>query len=153
MKWYEDKKRTDREFNVGDEVFLKLQPYRQHSLVHRKNQKLFARFYGPYVVTERIGKVAYKIALPVGSKLHNVFHISQLKKKIGSTKVVQNTLPGINDTGEIDPQPLDIIDRKLIKKGNLPTVMVQVVWENGTKEEATWELWDRLIKKYPNFHL
>lgn len=152
MKCYSDKKRTDREFSVGDEVILKLQPYRQHSLVNRRNQKLAAKFYGPYAITERIGKVAYKLALLVGSKLHDVFYISQLKKKIGSTKVIQTTLPGMTDAGELDPQLVAIIDRKLIKRGNTPAVMVQVVWENGTAEEATWESWDKLRQKYPNFN-
>lgn len=77
MKFYADKKRTDREFEEGDEVYLKLQPYRQMSVNLRKNHKLAARYYGPYKVIKRIGKVAYKISLPNSSKVHDVFHVLQ----------------------------------------------------------------------------
>lgn len=134
MEWYADKKRTDRSFTVGDKVFLKLQPYRQHSVVTRKHHKLSARYYGPYTVTERIGIVAYRLNLPGSSRIHNVFHVSQLKKKLGKKHTVQTILPGIDDGGVLNPQPLAILDRKLIKKGNSPTTMVLIQWENGTPE-------------------
>lgn len=152
MKWYYDKKRTEREFAVGDEVYLKLQPYRQQSLQERKNHKLSAKYYGPYTVTKRIGTVAYQLALPVSSKIHNVFHVSQLKKKLGTKKVVQTSLPTVEDTGIINPQPLQILDRRLVKKGNKPATKVLIQWENGTAEEATWEWWEQIAAKFPEFH-
>ncbi|KAI9124628.1 hypothetical protein K1719_004550 [Acacia pycnantha] len=65
MKIYADKKRTDVEFHIGDFVWVKLQPYRQHSVELRKYQKLALRYFGPFKITERIGKVAYRLALPV----------------------------------------------------------------------------------------
>lgn len=126
MKWYSDKKRTDRSFTVGDEVYLKLQPYRQQSVNQRKNHKLSAKFYGPYKILEKVGQVAYKLELPDGSKIHSTFHVSQLKKKVGSNKEVQTALPGIANTGILDPQPIAILEIKLIKKGNSPAVMVLV---------------------------
>ncbi|XP_074323155.1 uncharacterized protein LOC141660094 [Apium graveolens] len=152
MKWYADKKRSDREFSVGDEVFLKLQPYRQHSLITRRNSKLSAKFYKPYAITEKIRKVAYRLAFPVDSKLHNVFHVSQLKKKLGSKKNLQTALPGVTEEGEMNPKPMIILSRKMIKKGNFPVVMLQVQWKNGNPEEATWEQWDKLTKRLPDFH-
>lgn len=87
MKQYADKNRTDREFVVGDWVYLKLQPYRQTSIALRKKLKLCAKFYGPYKVLSRVGKVAYRLDLLVGAKIHPEFHISQLKKKIGNNVV------------------------------------------------------------------
>ena len=73
MKFYSDKKRTEREFQLGDEVYLKLQPYKQTSMALRKNLKLSSRFYGPYLVIEKIGAVAYKLQLPSNSKIHPFF--------------------------------------------------------------------------------
>lgn len=79
MKKHADKHRTDREFEVGDLVFLKLQPFIQTSIAQRPYQKLAFRYYGPYSVEARVGAVAYKLKLPEGAKIHPVVHVSQLK--------------------------------------------------------------------------
>lgn len=85
MKAYADKGRTDRYFEVGDWVYLQLQPYRKSSVVLRKNLKLGARYFGHFQIIAEIGTVAYKLKLPTTSKIHPVFHVSQLKKKMGTT--------------------------------------------------------------------
>ncbi|WOG95792.1 hypothetical protein DCAR_0415120 [Daucus carota subsp. sativus] len=151
MQWYANKHRVDRQFNVGDEVFLKLQPYRQASVVLRRNQKLSAKFYGPYKISRRVGNVAYRVELPAGSKVHNVFHVSQLKKRVGKGKVIQTELPGVNDEGELQIEPVAVLDRQLVKKGNRPATRVLIQWTNGGRDEATWELWEDIHKKFPKF--
>lgn len=82
MKQHTDKKRTFRAFTVGEQVFLKLQPYILTSVATRANHKLAFRFYGPYKVLEQINPVAYKIQLPEGARIHPVFHVSQLRRAL-----------------------------------------------------------------------
>ena len=62
---------------------LKLQPYCQSSVQRRINKKLSIRYYGPYKIAAKVGKVTYKLDLPPNSKVHPVFHVSLLKKTYG----------------------------------------------------------------------
>jgi hypothetical protein len=79
-----DRHRIERSFEVGDLVFLRLQPYRQSSMNKSGAEKLKSRFYGPYRIRCRVGKVAYEPELPEGSQIHKVFHVSCLKKVVDS---------------------------------------------------------------------
>lgn len=78
-----DTKRKDYTFSVGDQVLLKLQPYTQSSIANRPYPKLAYKFYGPYQILERVGKVAY----------HPVFHVSQLKPFTSDHTPVFDHLP------------------------------------------------------------
>jgi hypothetical protein len=82
-------------------VFLRLQPYKKNSLKAEHCQQLEPKFYGPYTVLKRVGKVAYQLAFPSHSKLHHVFHVSCLKKVIGDKYQIQTKLPELPEEGSI----------------------------------------------------
>lgn len=128
MKFFVDNRRTDREFQVGDLVYLKLQPYRQTSIALRRNLKLSSKYYGPYKILARIGAVAYKLELPFTSKIHPVFQVSLLKKKVANRVVVQTVLPITGDDGQILVRPVAILQRQLVKKNNVAGFKVLVQW-------------------------
>ncbi|XP_076931907.1 uncharacterized protein LOC143597232 [Bidens hawaiensis] len=109
-----NKKRIDKEFAVGDFVLLRLHKYRQKSVHHRLNQKLSRRYYGPYKIIERIGKVAYKLDLPTGSKIHPIFHVSLLKQSYGDKRDPAGDLKHIYPDIEISSLPKIITDSRVI---------------------------------------
>ena len=79
MKQQADQHRSERSFDVGDWVFLRLQLYKQMSLKQAKtDNKLSPKYYGPYKVLQNIGTMAYKLELPASSQVHLVFHVSCL---------------------------------------------------------------------------
>jgi hypothetical protein len=80
-KSYENKGRTHKEFKVGDHVFLKVKAKRS-SLKLGKCSKMAVRYCGPFEILERIGHVAYMLALPASMCIHNVFHVYFLKKYV-----------------------------------------------------------------------
>ena len=90
---------------MGDLVFLRLQPYCQSSLKQSGVEKLKPRFYGPYKVTRRVGEVAYELELLEGSKIHNIFHVSCLKKELGQHVRVSIELPLLDVDGQLIWEP------------------------------------------------
>lgn len=141
--------RTDRNFAIGDFVYVKLQPYRQGSVVLRSNQKLSPKYFGPYKIIDRCGKVAYKLQLPAGSKIHPVFHVSQLKVLVGNV-TTSTQLPSIV-SNVLVREPEAILDRQMVNRQGRAATKVLVKWSNETPEEATWEFLFDLQKKFPNF--
>jgi len=71
--------RLDRNFEVGDWVMLKLQPYRQTSVKGRTPPELGRRFMGPFSVLRCLGSIAYELKLPPEARIHHVFHVSKLR--------------------------------------------------------------------------
>ncbi|GMI96746.1 hypothetical protein HRI_003343900 [Hibiscus trionum] len=150
MKSQADKNRVDCEFQVGEWVFLKLQPYRQQSVVSKNCQKLSPNWLGPFLIVEKVCKVAYKLQLPVNFKVHHVFHVSQLKKRIRSD-LVQFDLPVIDPEGTIGKEHVKILDRRMVKKGNRAVTEVLVEWSNSFPEDSTWEILHNLQQQFPHF--
>jgi len=84
MKHQAAKKRRHVEYQLGDQVVVKLQPYRQSLVALWKHQKLGSRYFGPFSVLAKIGSVAYKLSLPSSAKVHPIFHVSQSKPFYGN---------------------------------------------------------------------
>jgi hypothetical protein len=110
IKHQADKKRSERQFEPGEFVFMKLQPYIQSSVAPRAHHKLLFKYYGPYDIVERIGEVAYRLALPESSRIHPVLHVSQLKKALGPHTQVQTVLPSPMDILQV---PTRILQRRV----------------------------------------
>ena len=104
--------------------------------------KLSSKYYDPYLIVERIGLLAYKLALPSHYKIHPVFHVSLLKKKVGDRVVIQSELPYTNDNGQFLVKPVAILQRQMVKRNNVAAVRVLVQWSNFPPEDATWEDYD-----------
>ena len=150
MKKFADIKRTARSFNIGDLVYLRLQPYKQQSVVQRRNLKLSPRFYGPYRVLEKIGTVAYRLELPPEAKIHPVFHVSCLKEKLGERHQLVVTLPPADKDGVIRPEPEEILHRRLKKKKNHAVTEVLVKWKGLGEDEASWVEYSTLVNEFPD---
>ncbi|KAJ1255464.1 hypothetical protein BS78_K215600 [Paspalum vaginatum] len=149
MKNQADKHRSERSFEPGQMVYLKLQPHVQSSVVFRSNQKLAFRFYGPFKILQKVGAVAYKLELPPTAKMHPVVHVSQLK-----LQVAPHVQPRMDlDTICTDPlkllHPVQILDRRLVQKGNSTRSQLLVQWYSLPSTMATWEEECDLRRRYP----
>jgi hypothetical protein len=150
MKVQADKKRREKEFATGDRVYLKLQPYRQSSLAERRFHKLRHKYYGPYRIDERIGPVAYRLDLPDDAKIHDVFHISQLKDGNSVPHTVAPSLPPFSAEGELQFKPSKVLKRRTIRARGQNHLQVLVAWEGLPDSEATWEDYETF---HDTFHL
>ncbi|XP_047043865.1 uncharacterized protein LOC124648086 [Lolium rigidum] len=146
MKHQTDKNRTERIFSVGEAVYLKLQPYVQSSEAPRAHHKLLFKYYGPYLVLERVGEVAYRLDLPSTSRIHPVIHVSQLKKAVGANVQVQAALPSPLDILHV---PTRILQRRLRQQGRVAVSQTLVQWSGQPESLATWEDMDELKQRFP----
>jgi hypothetical protein len=139
QKHYADQNRTERQFQVGEQVLLKLQPYAQQSVVNRPYPKLSYKYFGPYTVLQRIREVAYRLQLPAFAQVHPVFHVSQLKPFTPCYTPVFQELPVIPDLQTSTPVPIKILQRRLVRKGNIAAPQVLIRWAHMPDNCTTWE--------------
>ncbi|KAL5760069.1 hypothetical protein ACOSQ2_018907 [Xanthoceras sorbifolium] len=94
---------------------------------------------------------AYRLLLPPGSQIHPVFHVSQLKAKIGDRFSPNPQLPHTGPDGQILAQPVAILDRKMVKKDNKAVVQYLIQWSASSPEDATWEDATMIRRSFPTF--
>ncbi|XP_042964672.1 uncharacterized protein LOC122298896 [Carya illinoinensis] len=116
-----------------------------------KKGKLSLRYLGPFDVLERIGTVAYRLALsPQLSTIHDVFHISMLREYIPDpTHILEYKPLQVHEDLTYEEFPVGILAQKtqVLHQKTIP--MVNVLRSNHTEKEATWELEEDMKIKYP----
>jgi hypothetical protein len=146
QKSYTDNRRRELSFEVGDFVYLKVSPMR--GLRHFKIRgKLAPRFIGPFKILEKRGEVAYQLELPPQlSDVHDVFHVSQLKKylRVPEEQIPMEDLDAKEDLSyqEYPVKILETSERVMRNK---------VQWSHHTEEEATWEREEELKAEFLSF--
>lgn len=152
MKQEVSKKRIDKEFNVGDLVYIKLKSYRQMPLAQRTNQKPPAKFLGPYMVKEGIDQVTYGLHLPVGAEIHDVHVYQPKKKKHGNWKMTTSWQEILNEAEGIHARETHRYPGQTTgEKFRKANVKVIVHWSNALLEKASWEFYNVLQKEFPEF--
>ncbi|KAL0540156.1 hypothetical protein IC582_024386 [Cucumis melo] len=150
QKSYADKRRRNLELQVGDQVFLKLSPWRGVIRFGRKG-KLSPRYIGPYQITERVGPALYRLELPIElARIHDVFHVSILRKYIPDpSHVLQDQPVELKEDLSYVEEPVQILDRKEQVLRNKTIPLIKVLWRHHGAEEATWEPEYQMKKSYP----
>ena len=151
QKSYADTRRRELAFEVGDYVYLKVSPMRSVRRFNMKG-KLAPRYIGPFKVLERRGEVAYQLELPKRLKgVHDVFHVSQLKKCLWVPKE-QIPIEELTVKGDLtyEEYPVRILETAERVTRSRVIKMCRVQWNRYIEEEATWERDEDLRKSYPH---
>jgi hypothetical protein len=148
QKKFYDRLHRPISYDVGDWVLLRLRQQAASSLLQAHKGKLKSRFVGPYQVTECINQVAVRIALPPRAKLHDFFHVSLLKKFVGTPPATPPPLPSTRH-GAVTPEPEQAVRYKLAK--GVRQVLIR--WKGQSTTGATWEDVADFRDKFPQFQL
>jgi hypothetical protein len=149
QKSYADNRRRELSFE-GDFVYLKISPMRGVKRFQVKG-KLAPWFISPYPIIRRIGPAAYRLKLlEYMSDIHNVFHVSQLRKclKVPESHIKEETIQIQKDL-QYQEKPVKILDSAIRKTQNSEVKLCKVQWSREGEEEATWESEDSLRREYP----
>ncbi|GKC40537.1 hypothetical protein Tco_1052921, partial [Tanacetum coccineum] len=151
QKSYANIRRKPLEFQVGDRVMLKVSPWKG-VVRFGKRGKLNPSYVGPFKVIERVKTVAYKLELPQQlSRVHNTFHVSNLKKCLSNESLV---IPleelRVDDKLHFVEEPVEVMDREIkqMKRSRIPIIKVR--WNSKRGPEFTWEREDQFKQKYPH---
>jgi hypothetical protein len=136
QKLFADKSRREVELDVGQRVLLSTINFK---LAHPGMRKLLPKWVEPFEVTERIGKVAYKLDLPPNLKMHNVFHVWQLLKKYRHNGKVQSSPPPIEINDSLEYEVERVLGHREVKRGKGTKKEFLVKWLGYEHKHNTWE--------------
>jgi hypothetical protein len=143
--------RKELSFEVGDFVYLKVSPMRGLRRFEVRG-KLAPRFIGLFKILEKRGEVAYQLKLSSQlSNVHDVFHVSQLKKcmRVPEEQLSMEDLDAKEDLS-YQEYPVKILETSERIMQNKRIKMCKVQWSHHTKEEATWEREEELKAEFPS---
>jgi hypothetical protein len=151
QKSYHDKRRKPLQFEVGDHVYVKVSPTKGVQRFGIKG-KLAPRYIGPFEIKETCGPVAYQLKLPSHmSEIHDVFHVSQLRKCVRlTTEVLPEPELEIEPNLSYQEHPFKVLDQKERSTRARSIQMYKIQWSNHSEEEATWETEDFLHYRFPD---
>lgn len=144
QKTQADKHRTERTFQIGDLVYLKLQPYVQASLFRRANHKLVFKFFGPYQVIAKIDSIAYKLNLPDSCHIHPTL---LLKEAVGPDDHASSPLPVLSDSLHA---PKKVLLRRILRRSTRDVPQLLIQWSSWPAELATWEDELTIKQRFPD---
>ena len=131
-------------------MFLKVSPWKKILYFGRKG-KLSPRFIGPYEILEKVGPVAYRLALPLElAKLYDVFHFSMLQRyRYDTSEILPNLDIQVQEDFTFDEESKAILDRDIRQLRNKQVPLVKVLWQHHSMEEAAWEPESTMRVQYP----
>jgi hypothetical protein len=101
----------------------------QSTVASRTHQKLSFKFYGPFKILQRVGRVAYKLDLPPSAKIYHVVHVSQLKKQVPPTAWVSPDLSSVAIDPFLARDSVCILDQRVILRESLMVPQLWVQWD------------------------
>eukprot|EP00253_Pinus_taeda_P014855 PITA_14855 len=153
QKSYADRKRNLKEFQVGEHVYVRIQA-KKSTLQWSGCTKLAPRYCGPFQILARIGPVGNQLALPSHIRVHNVFHVSVLKKYIYDPKhIISWQDIHVEPEGEFLVEPVSILDQRRVVLQKRAITQVKVQWQHFGPDEATWEDEQSMKEVYPELFL
>ena len=112
--------------------------------------KLAPRYYGPFQVLHKVGKVSYRLDLPLDSRIHLTFHVSCLKEKLGKHVDVVPSLPSMDAAGSLSPELVAILKTRTHTLRSRTITQVLVQWQGESVDNATWEDLYLMQQQYPH---
>ena len=135
---YADPHRRNISFEEGELVYLKV-PKQSESMKSGRSPKLSPRYYGPFTILKRVGERAYKLQLPASSKVHPVFHVSRIKKKLGEIDnlVSRDEIEELFNEQSLPHEPERVLNVRNRRTRNTTYQECLVKWKDSSEESST----------------